>query len=116
MTFEYLVESPFFLVLAILTLILGAGRLTRIIYWDAFPPAMKVRMAWDRLTGDSSWNKLLHCPWCLAPWIILGGIGWYAWGNIEGWHALNIAWWVFWGWLAMAYMASMIIVRDEPAE
>lgn len=111
-TFTALAEQPITIVLAALVAILGAGRLTRIIFWDSFPPAVAFRMAWDKLTIGNSWNILFHCPWCLAPWVMLACIGWFALGTIVFWVA--VVWWVFWGWLALSYVASMVVVRDEP--
>lgn len=105
-------------VATVLTIILGSGRLVRVIYYDAFPPATWLRMKWDALTDRDGWlgqwNKLLHCPWCLSFWITLGCIGWM----IAGWQVswLMWSWWVFWGALAASYVATMIIVRDEPEE
>lgn len=105
-------------ILTILTIVLGSGRLTRVIYYDEFPPVVWLRMTWDSWTDVpgklGQWNKLLHCPWCLSFWITLGCVGWM----IAGWHIVWLmwAWWVFWGTLAASYVATMVIVRDEPEE
>lgn len=107
------------LVAASLVAVLGVGRLARVIIYDAFPPAVWLRIKWDTLTDTPSersalhsWNKLLHCPWCLVPWLMLACIGWYVAGVfVAAWIAW--AWWLFWGWLALSYVASMIYVRDE---
>lgn len=115
MTLAQLIDNPFLMVLAILTVILGSGRLTRVIVHDAFPPAIQLRMAWDRLVGDdSSWSKLFHCWWCMSFWVTLGSVGWFMLGQIPGWTWLNVIWWVFWGALAMSYVAAIVIARDEP--
>jgi hypothetical protein len=115
MTLAYLLAEPHLLGLAVLTTILGAGRLTRVIVHDAFPPAIKLRMAWDRLVGDGPWSKLFHCWWCMSFWVTLFCVGWYFLGQIDGWAWVNVAWWVFWGTLAMSYVAAIIIARDEPS-
>lgn len=104
-------------ILTIATVVLGSGRLTRVIYYDSFPPAVKFRIWWDDHTTEgrfSGWNSLFHCPWCLSFWITLGCIGWL----IGGWYItwMMWAWWVFWGALAASYVATMVIVRDEPEE
>lgn len=114
MTFAQLIDNPFLMVLAVLALTLGSGRLTRVLVHDAFPPAIAFRIAWDKLTEGSEWNKLFHCWWCLSFWVTLFGIGWFAWGQIPGWEYLNIAWWVFFGALGMSYIAAIVIARDEP--
>lgn len=94
--------------------ILGAARLARAIYFDAFPPSVAFRIGWDKLTEGSSWNSLMHCPWCITHWLVLGSIGYFALG-----FWLPIFWWVWWIWnlwFAASYVASMIIVRDEPGD
>lgn len=101
-------------IVAVLVLVLGVGRLVRIIYYDDFPLSVKLRILWDRVTGDSLWNKLFHCPWCLTPWVMLGAMGWFALGLYQPWAAWS--WWLFWGWMALSYVATMIIVRDEPED
>ena len=105
-------------ILTIATIVLGSGRLVRVIYYDAFPPSAWFRAKWDDLTEGrgrlDQWNKLMHCPWCLSFWITLGCVGWM----VAGWYVPWImwAWWVFWGTLAASYLATMVIVRDEPEE
>lgn len=117
MTLHYLLTEPHMLGLAIITLILGAGRLTRVIVHDAFPPTIKLRMAWDRLVGDdSSWAKLFHCWWCMSFWVTGIGVGWFMLGQIDGWAWVNVLWWIIWGTLAMSYVAAIIIARDEPTD
>lgn len=86
---------------------LSAARLTRLITQDSFPPAVWLRIKWDDLTGESGWNTLFHCHWCMAPWMTLP-IG--VWGWLSD---LHISWWVFNGWLAAAYVVAMIVERDE---
>ena len=102
-------------VLAVPVAVLGVYRLARVIIYDSFPPSVWLRIQWDNATHKSSWNTLLHCPWCLTPWLMLGAIGWFFAGFF--WAAwLLWAWWIFWGWLAMAGLSSMVYVRDERAE
>lgn len=102
------------LLLSAVTLTLGAGRLTRIITYDTWPPATKFRIWWAKVTNDGPWVKLFTCFWCLGPWVTLAALGWYVAGLYVWWLALS--WWAFWGWLALSYVTSMIVARDEPAE
>ena len=110
--------EPLIVIAAVLVAVLGVGRLARIVIYDAFPPSVWLRTKWDDLTYSkakndyNSWNKLLHCPWCLVPWIMLIAIGWFLLGLEYEWAAW--AWWLFWGWLALSYVSTMIYVRDEP--
>jgi hypothetical protein len=110
---DFLAAHPFVAVLAILTAVLGVGRLSRVITYDVFPPAAWVRARWTDLTySRGDWSKLLTCFWCLTPWIMLVAVAWFL--LADGW--VLVAWWVFWGWLGLSYASSMVIARDEPAE
>ena len=105
--------DPLTILAAVAVAVLGVYRLARVIIYDTFPPSIWVRIKWDDWTHDSSWNTLLHCPWCLVPWIMLVAIGWFFLGLfVAVWIAW--AWWIFWGWLALSGLATMVYVRDEP--
>lgn len=109
--------DPLTIVAAVLVAVLGVGRLARVIIYDAFPPAAWLRakwadLMWDRQRQESNpWGLLLNCPWCLIPWIMAACIGWFFGGLAIEWVAWS--WWLFWGWLALAYVSSMVYVRDE---
>ena len=90
--------------------LLSTARLTRLITQDEFPPSVWLRIKWDDATDGSSWNTLLHCHWCLSPWLVIP-IGSWAW--LSDFH---ISWWVFNGWLAASYAVAMIVERDEVAQ
>lgn len=109
----FLVTNWLWLVFAIPVAILGPARLSRVIIFDAFPPAAWLRARWDDLVDeDSSWNKLLHCPWCLTPWLVFLALIWAVIGFFVPW--VGVVWWVIWGWLAISYVASIVIAYDEP--
>lgn len=95
------------LVLAIAVGVLSTARLTRLVTQDTFPPSIWLRIKWDTRTQDTAWNPLLHCHWCFAPWAMVP-VG--LWGVLSDMHW---SWWMFNGWLAGAYLASMIVERDE---
>lgn len=92
--------------------VLGAARLTRLVVHDAYPPAVAVREWWVRLfvrkDGEiSGWSKLATCHWCFGPWA-------FALVLLTAWLTnLHWGWWLFWGWLAGAYLTSMVVERDE---
>jgi hypothetical protein len=93
--------------------VLGVGRFTRLIVHEDLPPVVWLRVNWDEaVTG--SWNKLLHCHWCLSVWVSAVCIGWFVVGIWVWWIAL--VWWIVWGLLALAYVAAMVIERDEPGD
>jgi len=116
---ETFVEAvgPWWFVWAIVVAVLGVGRLVRVITYDKFPPAAAFRRWWTGWTmkhKHDEWEILFFCPWCLPPWIALIAGGWFGLTFLAEWVAWT--WWVFWGWLAISYVISMVIVRDEPAE
>lgn len=86
---------------------LSAGRITRLFTADDFPPIVWLRIKWDDKTDGSGWNKLFHCHWCLSMWVVIP-IGIWAW--LSNLHA---SWWVFNTILAAAYVAPMIVERDQ---
>lgn len=101
--------------LALLTIVLGVGRMARLVTHDAFPPAAAVRQWWTARTAKHyDWTILFFCFWCLTPWIMAVALGWFALTFVH--VAFAWAWWIFWGWLALSYVASMVVARDEPAD
>lgn len=98
------------IVLWVLAFIVGsisAGRITRLLTQDTFPPAVWFRIKWDEWTEDSGWNTLFHCHWCLSFWAVLP-IGLWAWLS-----NLHPSWWIFNAIMAASYVAPMIVERDE---
>lgn len=95
------------LVLAFTAAVLSVGRLTRLVTQDTWPPVAWWRTKWDDWTEDSGWNDLFHCPFCLAPWIAAVILAW-------GWLTdLHWTWWAFNLWLAISYLASILVYHDE---
>jgi len=86
--------------------VVSAARLTRLITQDTYPPVVWLRIKWANITNEGPWEKLATCPWCAAPYITAIIL---AWGLLTD---FQVAWWVFNGWLAAAYLASMVVVRD----
>ena len=95
-------------ILAFVVLSLSAGRITRLITADSFPPVVWLRMKWDDKTHQSEdWNKLLHCHWCLSFWVV---VPLALWGYFSHLHE---SWWVVNGIMAVSYVVPMIVERDE---
>jgi hypothetical protein len=86
---------------------LSAGRITRLFTADDFPPIVWLRIKWDDKTDESGWNKLFHCHWCFSMWVVVP-IGLWAWLS-----NLHTSWWVFNAIMAAAYVAPMIVERDQ---
>lgn len=93
------------LAIAVVT-VLSAARISRLVVADSWPPTVWLRIKWDTLTKDGPWSKLVHCPYCFAPWSAAFIIGW---GLVFDWP---VAWWILNGWLATAYLAAMVQARD----
>lgn len=96
---------------ALFVAVLGAGRLTRVITFDDFPPTMWLRVQWINIAGDTKWEKLLFCHWCFGFWAAALTIGWFAAGLAVLW--IGIAWWVIFGSLAIGYLVSILVEFDS---
>lgn len=77
-TATVLTAQPHIALAAFVLAVLAAGRITRLVIYDAYPPSAWLRAKWDDLTDTPgkrtslhSWNRLLHCPWCFLPWVFL---------------------------------------------
>ena len=101
-----------YLAVAVLTAVFGVGRLTRVLTYDSYPPAVWVRNKWSALTKDGDWSLLARCFWCASPWVMAVAMAWFWWGTTVVW--VGVAWWIFWGWLALSYVSAMVIARDDP--
>ncbi len=50
--------------------VLAAYRVTRAVTYDEFPPSQWLRRTVVMRFGtESSWFKLITCPWCIGFWI-----------------------------------------------
>jgi hypothetical protein len=89
---------------------LAVARLTRLIVDDDWPIIVWFRSMWDRVWKQSPWVALIECPFCVSPYIAAVSIAWAVLSE------LHWSWWLFHGWLAVAYLAAMVNVRDIPPE
>lgn len=100
---------------AVLVAIVGVGRVTRLVTYDDYPPTVAIRSWWNRLTHGNGWSKLAFCLWCFSPWAMLFCLAWFFVGLLwVPW--LVIAWWFFWGWMALSYLSAILVRHDEPEE
>lgn len=98
------------LIAAVVVGSLGAARITRLFVADHWPPIEALRNAWDTWTAAErrqGWTILLHCPWCLSPWVVLVVGGLAVWSDLAWW------WWAGVGWFALAYVAGWLTYHDE---
>jgi hypothetical protein len=104
--FQHAILTDLRWIAIVLVTVLSAARITRLIVADSYPPSIKIRMWWDRITHDGSWSELVHCGYCFAPWAMVPIV---VWGLVWDWPT---AWWIFNGWLGGAYLASMVVSND----
>lgn len=109
--------GPWWPIWALIVIVLGVGRLARVVVFDSFPPAAWLRQQWTSWTvkhKHEDWTILFFCWWCFTPWLMAVALGWFALTFVAAWIAWT--WWIFWGWLAISYLASMVIARDTPQD
>lgn len=100
---------------AALLVVVTAARLTRLITQDAYPPVAWLRAKWDDATDGSDWNIMLHCHWCLAPWLTLPmlALAYFALvGHRPDFHPWHLVW-LFAAWMTLSYLASWLVNNDE---
>ena len=100
-------DDPLVIAAAVLVGILSAARLTRLIVDDEWPPVLWAKAQYQGRVPEQ-WSKLVSCAACAAPWAVLPVL---AWALVS---ELHWTWWVFNGWLAGSYVATMIVWRDYP--
>lgn len=98
------------LVAACVVGVLSTARLTRLVTQDSFPPAAWLRIKWDTLTKDGPWSTLVHCHFCFSPYAGAVVLATAILTELHPW------WWIINGWLAGAYVASIIVERDEVSD
>ena len=101
-------DSPLIFAFAVLLLVLGSARFTRLVTADSYPPSVKLRIWWSNHVNEM-WEPLLQCPWCFAPYVVAVNMA-TAW--LSDMHPV---WWIVNGWLSAAYAASWVVFHDEDA-
>jgi hypothetical protein len=106
------VVGPWWFVLAILVAVAGTARYARLVTYDVFPPSIRFRSWWAERVREKHplWVDLFHCPHCFGFWLILVCGVWFAFTFEVEWLAW--AWWIFWGWGALAYAMTYVITYD----
>lgn len=108
-------DDGWLLVAAAVASVLAVGRLTRLAVYDKYPPAMRVR-DWYVSVVPERWAGLATCPFCFAPWAQLVSLSWAWVGGLNPETLSGGLWWFAHLWFALAYAASMVVVRDQPIE
>jgi hypothetical protein len=103
-------KDPLTAVAAATVGVVAAARATRLVTKDHWPPMSFVRRKYVELTEGTEWSVLAECPFCVAPYVVAADLAWAMRSD------LGRPWWVFNGWLAASYAASLIVVRDDVPE
>lgn len=93
------------LFVAIVT-ITSSARITRLVAVDSFPPIVRFRMGWDRLTNDGEWSILFHCLYCFSFWATALVIGTGIWSDFHP------AWWIVNSIFGASYLAAYVVRFD----
>ena len=106
--------SHFTLIAAVIVGILSVARTARLIGFDEYPPMEYLRNKWDERYGTEGWGKLIHCPFCSAPYLMAGMALWFALSYTYGGEVGVVIWWVanaIWG---LSYVSSILVAYDQP--
>ena len=103
-------KDPMTVVAAAAVGVVGAARLTRLVTKDHWPPMSFVRRKYVEMTEGTEWSVLAECPFCVAPYVVAADLAWAMRSDLDK------RWWVFNGWMAASYAASLIVVRDDVPE
>lgn len=99
--------NEFHWVAAAAILVMSAGRITRLLNVDKFPPIRWVRERFENATDGSDWQLLTICVYCMSFWVVLA-LG--AWGYLTDWQE---AWWVINGLFAASYATGILVALDK---
>lgn len=80
---------------------LAVARLTHLLQVDEVYPLPEARAAFLRRVGDSRWEMLISCPWCLSVWVGAAVIG------------LRAAFPRAWPWMARLLAGSLVTGKLE---
>lgn len=112
--------DPLTLLAAFILGTIAVARATRLVVHDPWPPILWARLRWLTWTGQTpareKWADLFTCPFCFAPYAAAVNLTWVLLAGLEWGPFWSSAWWVVNVWAAAAYLAPMLVLRDEPAE
>lgn len=109
-------DNELVFVLAVIVGLLAVARIVRLVVDDDWPPVKRGR-EWFVERASVDWQPLVECPFCVSIYFALPAVLWFAsliaWPGADWNHWL---WWIVNGWLAVAYVAAMVNLRDTPKE
>jgi hypothetical protein len=89
---------------------LSAARITRLFVFDSWPPTARLRAWWEGKVS-AEWEPLLKCGYCFGVYSAAAVLG-SAWAIVALTGSLHWGWWLFNGWMALSYTASIIVAFD----
>ncbi len=92
---------------------IAVGRGTRLIVDDDMPVFKWFREKWVMFWVDRNkeeWGELVTCAFCVAIWLSAASTAWAFMSD------LHWTWWALHIFLAGAYVAAMVNVRDVPVD
>jgi hypothetical protein len=109
-------DTAFPFVVALVVGVLAVARVVRLVVDDDLPVVRRAR-EWfvDRASVD--WQPLVECPWCVAPYVALPAVLWFA--SLFAWPGAtwnHYLWWIVNGWAAVSWAAAFLCLRDVPPD
>lgn len=111
-TWSEFLERPWLFAIAAVVLVIGSGRIVRLLTHDDFPPSEWFRQTWTNITKGGAWGKIAFCLWCMSPYVVAFSLIWL-WVGLVWVPWLTIAWWILFGWMALSYLTSLFVFWDE---
>lgn len=109
------VSPEFYLIAVVLTTIVSAARITRLLTWDDFPPTKTLREWYGRKAGDA-WGLLLFCGYCCSFWVTAAIVGWGWLAGVYEDHPETTTpfsiWWAVNAVFAASYLAAVFMAND----
>ena len=90
---------------------ISTARITRLVVWDTFPPSAHLRAKWADWTDGGAWEDLLKCGYCFGVYAAAFTLG-TGWLSVALVGDLHWSWWLFHGWMALSYVAAIIMTFD----
>lgn len=115
-------STEFYWLAVALVTIISAARITRVVTFDAFPPARWLRDVWgdamDAHDLTRGWAVLPFCQWCFSFWATLFVVTWADLSGVFDGEAITDSdlwaqfWWIMNGTMAASYLAAIFMTND----
>lgn len=109
-------DDRFILITSIVIGLLSVARTARLIGFDEYPPMEYLREKWNRKFGTEGWGKLIHCPFCSAPYLTAGMTLWWSITFTSESDLAQLLWWLINGVWGLSYLASILVAYDQPED